>query len=74
MKLLFVTPPMGNWVRWGSKHITVNPFHAQLAAFVREKKVADVGVLDCRAEELNVNEMVERVGKNHRMRYFSEQG
>ena len=42
MKLLFVTPPMGNWVRWGSKHITVNPFHAQLAAYVREKKVADV--------------------------------
>ncbi|HBA40309.1 MAG TPA: hypothetical protein DCZ05_11360, partial [Deltaproteobacteria bacterium] len=61
MKLLFLTPPMGNWVRWGSKHIACNPLHAQLAAFVREKKAAEVAVLDCRALELSEQEMVERV-------------
>lgn len=61
MKILFLTPPMGNWVRWGAKHIACNPLHAQLAAFVREKKVAEVSVLDCRALDLSVQEMIERV-------------
>jgi radical SAM superfamily enzyme YgiQ (UPF0313 family) len=61
MKLLFLVPPMGNWTRWGSRHVTCNPLHAQLAAFVREKKAADVSVLDCRALELSDKEMVERV-------------
>ena len=53
MKLLFLTPPMRNWVRWGSKHIACNPLHAQLASFVREKKTAEISVLDCRALELD---------------------
>ena len=61
MKILFLTPPMGNWVRWGEKHIACNPLHAQLAAFVREKRVAEVSVLDCRALGLSVQEMIERV-------------
>ncbi len=61
MKLLFLTPPMGNWVRWGQKHIACNPLHAQLAAFVREKKAAEVAVLDCRALELSEAEMIEQV-------------
>ena len=61
MKLLFVTPPMANWVRWGSKHIAANPLHAQLAAFVREKKVAEVAVLDCRALDLTEAQMIERI-------------
>lgn len=38
MKLLFLTPVMGNWVRWGAKHIAANPLHAQLTAYIREKK------------------------------------
>jgi radical SAM superfamily enzyme YgiQ (UPF0313 family) len=61
MKLLFVTPPMDNWVRWGPKHIACNPLHAQLAAYVREKKAADVAVLDCRALGLSEAEMIERI-------------
>ena len=24
MKLLFVTPPMGNWAPWGDRHLAVN--------------------------------------------------
>jgi hypothetical protein len=31
MKLLFLTPPMENWLRWGTKHVACNPLHAQLA-------------------------------------------
>lgn len=61
MKLLFLTPPMGNWVRWGSKHIACNPLHAQLAAFVRQEKIADLAVLDCRALGLGEAEMIERI-------------
>ena len=61
MKLLFLTPPMRNWVRWGSKHIACNPLHAQLASFVREKKTAEISVLDCRALGLDEQQMIERV-------------
>ncbi len=49
MKILFVTPPMGNWAPWGDRHLAVNSLHAQLAAFIREKQAAEVEVLDCRA-------------------------
>jgi len=61
MKILFLTPPMRNWIRWGQKHVATNPLHAHLAAFVREKKAADVAVLDCRALELDQKEMLERI-------------
>ncbi|MBI4523487.1 MAG: cobalamin B12-binding domain-containing protein [Deltaproteobacteria bacterium] len=63
MKLLFLTPPMGNWVRWGQKHIACNPLHSQLAAFVREKNTAEVKVLDCRALEVPEEEMLQRIGE-----------
>jgi radical SAM superfamily enzyme YgiQ (UPF0313 family) len=49
MKILFVTPPMGNWAPWGDRHLAVNSLHAQLAAFIREQQAAEVEVLDCRA-------------------------
>jgi len=61
MKLLFLVAPMPNWVRWGQKHVACNPLHAQLAAFVRQRKAAEVSVLDCRALGLSEQEMVERV-------------
>src|ERR1051325_3142620 len=61
MKLLFITPPMGNWAPWGDRHLAVNPLHAQLAAFVREKNAAEVEVLDCRALELDDEQMVDEV-------------
>jgi anaerobic magnesium-protoporphyrin IX monomethyl ester cyclase len=61
MKLLFITPPMGNWAPWGERHIAVNSLHAQLAAFVREKQAADVEVLDCRALGLNDDQLLDEV-------------
>lgn len=61
MKLLFLTPPMRNWVRWGQKHIACNPLHAHLAAFVRARGGAEVAALDCRALELTQEEMLERI-------------
>ena len=61
MKLLFITPPMGNWAPWGDRHLAANPLHAQLAAFIREKKAAEVEVLDCRALGLTDEQMMEEV-------------
>jgi anaerobic magnesium-protoporphyrin IX monomethyl ester cyclase len=61
MKLLFLTPPMGNWAPWGDRHLAANPLHAQLAAFIREKKAAEVQVLDCRALGLNDEQMLDEV-------------
>jgi anaerobic magnesium-protoporphyrin IX monomethyl ester cyclase len=61
MKLLFVTPPMGNWAPWGNRHLAVNSLHSQLAAFVRERRSAEVGVLDCRALGLDEHEMLDEI-------------
>ncbi|HTM06957.1 MAG TPA: radical SAM protein [Verrucomicrobiae bacterium] len=61
MRLLFITPPMGNWAPWGDRHLAANPLHAQLSAFIREKKAAEVEVLDCRALGLNDEQMMEEV-------------
>ena len=61
MKLLFITPPMGNWAPWGDRHLAVNPLHAQVAAFIREKKAAEVSVLDCRALGLDDDQMIDEV-------------
>src|SRR5258708_23335711 len=61
MKLLFVTPPMGNWAPWGDRHLAVNSLHAQVAAFIREKKAADVSVLDCRALGLDDEQMLDEI-------------
>jgi radical SAM superfamily enzyme YgiQ (UPF0313 family) len=61
MNLLFITPPMGNWAPWGDRHLAANPLHAQLAAFIREKKAADVAVLDCRALGLSDDQMLDEV-------------
>jgi radical SAM superfamily enzyme YgiQ (UPF0313 family) len=63
MKILFLTPPMRNWIRWGAKHTACNPLHAHLAAFVREKQAAEVAVLDCRALELDSDAMIETIRK-----------
>jgi hypothetical protein len=63
MKLLFVTPPMGNWAPWGDRHFAVNSLHSQVAAFIREKGAADVAVLDCRALGLDDDQMMDEVGR-----------
>jgi anaerobic magnesium-protoporphyrin IX monomethyl ester cyclase len=61
MKILFVTPPMGNWAPWGDRHLAVNSLHAQLAAFIREKQAAEVEVLDCRALGCDDDRMLDEV-------------
>jgi anaerobic magnesium-protoporphyrin IX monomethyl ester cyclase len=61
MKLLFITPPMGNWAPWGDRHLAVNSLHSQLAGFIREKNGADVEVLDCRALGLDEGQMLDEV-------------
>src|SRR4029450_5684294 len=61
MKLLFVTPPMGNWAPGGDRHLAVNSLHSQVAAFIREKKSAEVSALDCRALGLNDDQMLDEV-------------
>ena len=61
MKLLFITPPMGNWAPWGDRHLSVNSLHSQVAAFIREKKAAEVTVLDCRALGLDDEEMLDEI-------------
>jgi anaerobic magnesium-protoporphyrin IX monomethyl ester cyclase len=61
MKILFVTPPMGNWAPWGDRHLAVNSLHAQLAAFIREKQAAEVEALDCRALACDDDGMLDEV-------------
>lgn len=61
MKLLFLSPPNGNWRRWGPKHIACNPLHAQLAAFVRAHDAAEVAALDCRVLGMGSDEMLEHM-------------
>ncbi len=61
MKLLFIVPPMGNWAPWGDRHLACNSLYSQTAAFIREKKAADVEVLDCRALGIAMDEMVDDV-------------
>jgi radical SAM superfamily enzyme YgiQ (UPF0313 family) len=52
---------MGNWAPWGDRHLAANPLHAQLAGFIREKKAADVAVLDCRALGFTDDQMLDEV-------------
>src|SRR4051812_21578883 len=61
MKILFITPAMGNWAPWGDRHLAVNSLHVQLAGFIREKQAAEVAVLDCRAQELNDDQMLQEI-------------
>ncbi len=60
MKILFVTPPMGSWATHGD-HKAPNQYYAQLAAYIREKSLADVEVLDAKAEGLDAEGMLARV-------------
>ena len=60
MKVLFLTPPLKAWDSHGY-HLAANQMHAQLAAYLRTKKIADVAVLDSRAMELDWNAMLKEV-------------
>ena len=71
MKLLFITPQMGNWAPWGDRHFAVNSLYSQLAAFVRRKERGEVAVLDCRALGLNDDQMLDEVQRSSPMRFSS---
>ena len=60
MKVLFVTPPMGSWATHGD-HKAPNQYYAQISAYLREKGVADVEVLDAKALDLSYDEMIDKI-------------
>ena len=63
MKVLFLNPPIGSWVYWG-KHRAINVSHAQMTACVREwVDGAEVVVLECRALELDHDQMLKEIEK-----------
>jgi magnesium-protoporphyrin IX monomethyl ester (oxidative) cyclase len=62
MKVLFVMPPIGAWSTYGI-HKAPNQFYAQLAAFIREKGTAEVAVIDARAWDMKVEDMLEEIKK-----------
>jgi len=57
MKILFVNPPVGAWSTHGN-HLAPNQFHAQLIAYVREKKLAEVAAIDARGEKLDFDQTI----------------
>jgi len=60
MKVLFLTPPFGAWATHGD-HKAPNQYYAQVAAYVREKGVAQPHVLDCRALGMDTDQMMEKI-------------
>ncbi len=60
MKVLFVTPKLGAWATHG-KHLGPNQLYAQWAAYIREKGYKELEVLDCKALEIEMDEMVAKV-------------
>jgi anaerobic magnesium-protoporphyrin IX monomethyl ester cyclase len=59
MRVVFLQPPFGAWVYWG-KHRAINVSHAQMAACLREwMPEADIKVLDCRALDMDEEQMLE---------------
>ncbi len=60
MKVLFLTPPLKAWDSHGF-HRAANQMHAQLAAYLRTKEIADVAVLDSRALDLDWQGMLKAV-------------
>ena len=60
MKILFVMPKVGAWATHG-KHIAPNQLYAHWAAYIREKGYTDLEVLDCKAGELSMDEMAQKV-------------
>ncbi|HLD87724.1 MAG TPA: hypothetical protein VI955_00195, partial [Candidatus Omnitrophota bacterium] len=60
MKVLFLTPPLKAWDSHGN-HKAANQMHAQLAAYLREKNLAQVEVLDSRALDMDWEAMLKFV-------------
>ena len=60
MKVLFLTPPLKAWDSHGY-HRAANQMHAQVAAYVRSKGIAEVAALDCRALDMDWDQMVQKI-------------
>jgi len=60
VKILFVMPKVGSWATHG-KHIAPNQLYAHWAAYVREKGYTDVSVIDGKALELPMDQLVQMV-------------
>jgi len=60
MKVLFLTPPIKAWDSHGF-HRAANQMHAQAAAYLRSKEVADVDALDCRAMDYDWDTMIAKI-------------
>ena len=62
MKILFLTPPLKAWDSHGF-HRAANQMHAQVAAYVRSKGIAEVDALDCRALDMDWDAMLTKIGE-----------
>lgn len=60
MQILFVMPKVGAWATHG-KHISPNQLYAHWAAYLREKGYEDISVIDGRALEIPMDELVAKV-------------
>lgn len=58
MKILFVMPKVGAWATHGL-HRAPNQLYAQYAAYIREKGYEKLEVLDCRAKDIDMDEMID---------------
>ena len=67
MKILFVMPKVGAWATQGI-HRSPNQLYAHWAAYVRERGYADVAVIDGRADQTPIDELVEQVEVARRQR------
>src|SRR5512137_1407034 len=60
MKILFVMPKVGAWATHGI-HRSPNQLYAHWAAYARERGYADVSVIDGNADQISMNELIEKV-------------
>ncbi len=63
MKVLFLTPPLKAWDSHGD-HKAANQMHAQVAAYLRAKGIAEVEALDCRALDMDWDGMLRHVASS----------
>ncbi len=61
-KILFLTPPLKAWDSHGM-HKAANQMHAQVAAYIRSKGIAEVVALDCRAMDMDWDAMLVKIGE-----------
>ena len=59
-KVLFIMPPIGGWATHGNNK-AANQFYAQLAAYIRQKKVGEPYVLDARALDMTYDDVKAKV-------------